>query len=248
MKRVFQILLCWLALSTTQATSKDVLVLLPLVVDKTLNDPLQIRVLGAALENNLSNDFEVYFGDTVEEKLALEYKKENCTAQSCAENLAVAFNGELIGDASIGKLDDNFIVQVQIKNIVTGQLVESVIEVCEACSPLQLFNFIKQISITDTPTSGNLTRQPALEPAAPPVRIDPAKNSIKFDSMPSGARLWINNNYIGKTPIETNVEANQIITVEVRKAGFAHRKLRHRVGLQDWRMRKIQLRELPTKR
>jgi hypothetical protein len=86
MMRILALILCLIFAPVTGAIAKDVLVLLPLNVDKSLE--AEAALLGTALQQGLSNRFDVFYGPAVESKLEEEYSKEGCTAQSCAQGLA----------------------------------------------------------------------------------------------------------------------------------------------------------------
>lgn len=213
--------------------AKDVLVLLPLNVDKSLAS--EVNLYGTALQQGLGDRYDVYFGPAVEDQLKLEYAKENCTAQSCAQNLAIAFNGELIGDTSIQKLENSFVVQVQINNIITGQIETSLIEICEDCSKLSLIQFVKAVGRKAGQRKNGT--QVTIAPIAPkPTR------KLSVNSRPRAATLYVNERFIGTTPVDIGpFEDGENISIRLEKSGHETVALKHVVGTNDRSIRSITL-------
>jgi hypothetical protein len=246
MKKLLQILTLMLYGLATPSLAKDVLVLLPLNVDKSLSR--EIQLYGTALQQGLGDRYEVYFGPAVEDQLKLEYAKEDCTAQSCAQNLAIAFNGELIGDTSIQKLENSYVVQIQINNIITGQIEDSLIEICENCSKLSLIQFVKAAgSKAGRARNSSAARLVPVTPIAPvtPVAPKPTRK-LTVNSRPRAAELYINDRFVGSTPVEIGpFEDGENIRLKLEKTGYETVSLRHIVGTNDRDIRSISLPERP---
>jgi hypothetical protein len=235
------VLLCAISLPSP-ALAREVLILLPLNVDKTLEKEAQL--FGTALQQGLSSGFDVFFGPAVEAKLEQEYSKEGCTAQSCAQNLAISFNGELIADSSIQKLDNSFVVQLQINNIITGQIVKSLIEICENCSKLSLIRFIENVGLQAT---GSPNMRQAAAPSFSPAPAKPVVN-LKINSGSVKAEVFINGENLGKAPLTTNraYSEGQRLDLRLRAPGYQDLRFSHIVGKRDAQLNKLKLEKNPT--
>ena len=217
---------------------KEVLILLPLNVDQSLKE--QSALLGTALQQGLNKNFDVYFGPAVEEKLEKEYAKADCTATSCAENVAIAFNGELIGDASVQLVDNSYVLQVQLNNVVTGRIVGSMLEICEGCSKLQLLTFVTEAGRKVQPTS----RLPAAAAPTPstPQKPKAALVALTITTVPTQAQVVIDNRVVGNSPLTTDeLEVGSVIEIALSKSGFRTRRVKHRVGTDDLKLLNLEL-------
>ena len=253
-RRVLQFLLLCALSFPSPALAKEVLILLPLNVDKTLEKEAQL--FGTALQQGLGNSFDVFFGPAVEAKLKEEYSKEGCTAQSCAQNLAISFNGELIADSSIQKLDNSFVVQLQINNIITGQIVKSLIEICENCSKLSLIRFIENVGLKAAgqipgQTPGQIPGQSSVPRVASPFFSPaPAKPmmALKINAGSVKADVFINGENLGKAPLTTNKAYldGQRLDLLLRAPGYQDLRLSHIVGKRDTRLSNLKLEKSPT--
>ena len=235
------LLLCALSFPSP-ALAKEVLILLPLNVDKTLEKEAQL--FGTALQQGLGTSFDVFFGPAVEAKLEEEYSKEGCTAQSCAQNLAISFNGELIADSSVQKLDNSFVVQLQINNIITGQIVKSLIEICENCSKLNLIRFIENVGFK---AAGAINAPRAASPSFSPTPGKPLIN-LKINAGSAKADVFINGENLGKAPLTTNkaYPEGQRLDLRLRAPGYQDLRFSHIVGKSDSRLNKLKLEKNPT--
>ena len=143
------------------------IVLLPLEVPARLQGNRD--VFAAAIQNALRDKFNVFYGTQVEEALRREIAKEDCSAESCAQNLAVEFNGEIIVDAVIKQLGKTYVLSLNFNNVITGQLEESVLSSCHECDESELFQFIRtETALAELKSEAGLTalldsRRPALD-------------------------------------------------------------------------------------
>lgn len=225
--------------SLNTASAKEVLVLLPIQVDKSLE--AEAALFGTALQQGLGGGFEVFFGPAVEEKLELEYAKEGCTAQSCVQNLAIAFNGELIGDTSIQKLEDSFVVQIQINNIVTGQIADSMIEICSGCSKLQLIQFVRMVG----------SKLAGKQPGTPTASLDfmapqvPANNGkqLEISTGSFDTEIFVNGTRVGRGPTKTDnyYDMGSRVSILLKTPGYRDIEFDHIVGRDDQRLKNISL-------
>lgn len=232
MMRIIGLIFCLVFAPVTGALAKDVLVLLPLNVDNSLEN--EAALLGTALQQGLSTGFEVFYGPAVESKLQEEYSKEGCTAESCAQGLAIAFNGELIADSSVQKLDDSYVVQLQINNIISGKIEKSLIEICEACSKLSLISFLKRAG---QKAAGSASQsQAVLAPAAPRRKLEISTGS--FDT-----QVYIDGVNLGRAPLTTPKAYRDGTRLKIRLAtpGYKELQFSHIVGRNDEQLKNINL-------
>jgi|GEM_PF-1581055 hypothetical protein len=129
------IAICVLFASHAHA-EKPNLVLLPLDLPQELLD-LESE-FGTSLQQGLLTDYTVFYGVEVERALEKEYSKLDCTAESCNQNIAIAFNGELVADASIKAVSSGYITKLVIRNVLTDQTVLAKTSVCSVCDEIAL--------------------------------------------------------------------------------------------------------------
>ncbi len=116
---------------SAQAFSKDVLVLFP--VEVSAADADLAGDYGSALQEGLQSRYKVFYGPAVEADLEKEFQKIDCDVERCAQNVAMAFNGELVADASAKKLAGGYSLKVVITNVLTNELVETKTHRCRSC-------------------------------------------------------------------------------------------------------------------
>jgi len=122
---------------------KQNLVLLPIEVvssEESYEDEY-----GAAIQSGLSDSFDVYYGPDVERELEKEYSKLDCTAESCNQALAIAFNGELIADASVSKVPGGYLLKLVITNVLTNKIVWSRTQPCEGCNVFKVIPALEEL-------------------------------------------------------------------------------------------------------
>ena len=125
------------------ANFKSNLVLLPIEVvssEESYEDEY-----GAGIQSGLSNSFRVFYGADVEKELEKEYSKLDCTAESCNQALAIAFNGELIADASVSKVPGGYLLKLIITNVLTNEVVWSKARPCKGCDLFSLLPALEQL-------------------------------------------------------------------------------------------------------
>lgn len=124
------------------AQQQENIVLLPIEVSPEYAN--QKNLIGVALQQSLSKNFNVFYGDSVEAALQAEYAKEDCSAEACVQNIAILFNGEIVVDASLQLVEKSTFLSVQFRNVITGELEAVVQDACEDCSFSDLIKFIDQ--------------------------------------------------------------------------------------------------------
>jgi hypothetical protein len=156
--------------SQLSASSRENIILLPIDVSPEYAN--QRDLIGGAFEQSLSKRYNVFYGATVEAALQEEYAKDDCSAESCVQNIAIQFNGEVVADASVQMVEDSTFIRVKFQNVITGELEAIVQEACRQCSFSQLVNFIgSQTSNIELNSSAGLTAllDKQVEPVKQPI-------------------------------------------------------------------------------
>lgn len=145
------------------------IVLLP--IDVAPEFEAQKELIGTEIQKALSNRYTVFFGEIVEEALQEEYSKDDCSAESCVQNVAIKFNGEVVVDASIQLVDTDTYFRMKFLNVITGELEAVIQEACSSCSFAQLLDFVgaQTFSVQPVRSSGLTALLDANE--APPVPL-----------------------------------------------------------------------------
>jgi len=193
-------LLCLVSLNL-QAEVKPNLVLLPM--DVSGQEAEYESEYGSALQEGLQQRYKVFYGAAVEKELEKEYSKLNCDAETCNQNVAIAFNGELIADSSVKRTSSGYLLKMVIRNVITGKVLETKTQGCRGCDEFVVINKLKQIG------AGTLNGVSNTNPSAinrvsgqgNPMTSD-ARAILIFDSQPTGTAITINGKASGKTPYQ----------------------------------------------
>jgi formylglycine-generating enzyme required for sulfatase activity len=192
------------------AQPKQNLVLLPIDVTEA-EDHLK-SLYEAALVESLSKKYTVFYGAKVEQKLKKEYDKIDCSPEQCIQNVAISFNGELVADAAVVPLGTNgYVLKLKITNVVDDQIVESKALPCRGCDQFVVISKLQSILNGNGGNSGSSTSVVSTPSASSSVeRVgsqstqmqSDARAILIFDSKPSGADVYINDQLKGKTPYQ----------------------------------------------
>ncbi len=125
---------------------KEALVILP--IDLPKSDAQLEEYYGSAVKEALGKRYKVYYGEAVVKKLEKEYAKIGCTAERCMQNIALAFNGELVADTSITRLSRGYLIKLEIINVLTDEAVESYSITCKGCDEFDVIAKLKAIGKT----------------------------------------------------------------------------------------------------
>ena len=144
-------------------TDKERLVLMPLRVGD--EDNSRQAAMETALVEGLQQKFEVFSGEQVAQKARQIFlkesrtaKKKECNETRCMQDIAEAFQSELIATASVSKQDDGYFLSLNIQNIFDNKVVYSKSTPCKNCDAYKVVEKLKQIS--DATDSRNNTDSP----------------------------------------------------------------------------------------
>lgn len=145
---------------------KERLVLMPLRVpdeDKNLLGSME-----TALVQGMQTQYEVFSGEQVATKAKAIFLKESratakkeCDETRCMQDIAIAFQAELIATANVTKRDGGYFMALSIQNIFDNKVVYSNSVACEGCTTFQVVNKLKELS-------GDMAQSPVASASIPP--------------------------------------------------------------------------------
>ena len=127
---------------------KDRLVLMPLRVDE--DDKGLQGSMETALVEGLQEKYTVFSGEQVAQKAHLIFMKESkntahteCDETRCMQNIAGAFQSELIATANVSKQDGSYFLALSVQNIFDSKVVYSKSLTCKSCDATQVVEQLK---------------------------------------------------------------------------------------------------------
>ena len=142
-KMVLNLFCCFIFLFQTAAyAAKPPLILMP-VQGKglTTQDRDNYRI---ALQEGMSSRYTVFGGAEVEKKLQ-KYSAKTCDANQCLQEVAIDFQGELIGRLVVTPSGEGYVLAVEIKNIFDDKVIESRNIPCEGCNSFAVMRKLKDL-------------------------------------------------------------------------------------------------------
>ena len=141
---------------TTQQVEKEKLVLMPLRVPETDKD--LIGAMETALVEGLQQKYVVFSGEQVSQKAREIFLKESrntahkeCDETKCMENIAMAFQAELLATANVTKKDGSYFIALSIQNIFDNKVEYSKSSTCKNCDATEVVEKLKELSGTVAP-------------------------------------------------------------------------------------------------
>ena len=221
------------------------LVLLPLV-GTGLNES-EKQAYQAALEDALSIQYEVFSGNQVIE--ALKKQTEfTCTAESCMENIAIEFQGELVGRGTVtSEKDGSYILIIKIKNVIDDKVVFSKSQGCPSCSINDVITILKQMILGKQTPVFEQIRSPGGPLHSEIVRITPETSGdndssvamVILESQPDGADVYLGDALSGQTPYKmSKLKAGQYLQFTLKKKDYHPKTVAVRLkgGINDLKM------------
>jgi len=131
--------------------AKENLVLMPLRV--AAEDSGLQGAMETALVEGLQLKYKVFSGEQVAQKARAIFLKESrntskkeCDETRCMQDIALAFQAELIATANVAKQDGSYFLAISIQNIFDNKVEYSKSLTCENCSKVQMISKIKELS------------------------------------------------------------------------------------------------------
>jgi len=134
------------------SAEKERLVLMPLHVPEEDTD--LAGAMDAALVKGLQQKYDVFSGEQVAQKARAIYFKINkatavnahCDETRCMQDIAEAFQAELIATANVSKKEGSYFLSLSIQNIFDNKVVQSESLTCEKCTAVQVVEKLKELS------------------------------------------------------------------------------------------------------
>lgn len=127
---------------------KERLVLMPLRVGADIQPML--GAMETALAQGLQQQYTVFAGEDVAKKTRDIFKKEsakkNCDETRCMEDIAIAFQSELIATANVTKIDGGYLLALSIRNVMDNKSVYNNSLPCKGCDAFQVVDRLKELS------------------------------------------------------------------------------------------------------
>jgi hypothetical protein len=119
--------------------------------DKNLTGAME-----TALVKGLQLKYDVFSGEQVSQKAHEIFMKENrntahkeCDETKCMQNIAMAFQAELIATANVTKQDGVYYLALSINNIFDNKVVYSESTTCRSCDAAEIVDKLKELAGED---------------------------------------------------------------------------------------------------
>ena len=137
------------------------------------------------------------------------------------------FGVELIVDASVSKVQDEYILKMSVQSILRKDPVEEKTETCRNCTISDRLKILKLMGAGKTVSDH---WQPTLSESSNSA-------TLVFDSYPSDASVYINGQNVGVTPYRgVGYDIGQDLEIEIRKFGY---RAFHKTIMLNQRIRKF---------
>jgi len=229
-KRILLILILISFTNNAYSKNNPRLVLLPL--SGTGLSLAEKQAYQAALEDSLSNQYEVFSGSQVIEALKKQTQFE-CTAESCMENIAIEFQGELVARGTVdSKHENSYILVIKIRNVFNDKVILSKSQGCSPCKINDVISTLKQM------ISGKKSEIPVIiqgqnfvsgPSQSKVIRITPEISGdiyssvamVIIESEPDQADVFLGDTLSGQTPYTMqNLKAGQTLQFTLKKINY----------------------------
>lgn len=200
-----------LFISSTVIAGKPALILLP-VQGQNINriDQEHYRI---ALQKSLSRYFKVYSGGEVEKRLE-KSSAITCDVNECLQEVAISFQGELIGRMVLTSMDGGFLVAIEIKNIFDDQTIASNNIACEGCNNFDVIRELNKMTLSfeqDNTSASVAIESPVVdENIVEPIEVKKsdlsAREKIIWESIDNGDSAEMYQLYLDQYPNGVYVE------------------------------------------
>ena len=181
---------------------KQRLVLMPLRVPEGSKN--MQAAMSSALVFGLQQRYEVFEGERVAQKAREIFLKESrnmasteCNEVRCMQNIAEAFQSELIAVAYVTKIDGGYLLSLNIQNIFDNKVVYSNTLPCQNCNDFQVVEYLKVLdseSMSATASGGNAI------PAPPVSNNNNISENALWDETQRGNRVADYRAYLAQFP------------------------------------------------
>ena len=181
---------------------KERLVLMPLRVSED-NKSMQ-SVMETALVQGLQQKYVVFQGEQVAQKAREIFLKESrnkasneCNEIRCLQNIAEAFQAELIATANVTKIEGGYLLSLNIQNIFDNKAVYSNALPCRNCDGFQVVEKLKSLASETTNSTQQAT---GTTPAMPTNNGAIVSENSLWDETQRGNKISDYRAYLGQYP------------------------------------------------
>lgn len=120
--------------------------------------PLQGAMETALLEG-LQQKYQVFTGDKVDQRRREVFAKESkkgkidCDETKCLQDIAAAFNSELLAVVSVAKQSDGYFLAINIRNLWDDKVIYSKSVPCKGCDAYAVVDKLKELVDTPAPVA-----------------------------------------------------------------------------------------------
>jgi len=204
------------------------------ITDKIVVMPLRSNSLSESekelfetkLKEGFTSRYDVYSGDVVLKKMA-QYQLTECAIDECYKKITSEFNTSIIGTASVEKESEGYSLNFLVRDVYTGQDIETYADFCNLCDKSSALDKIKAMAAGGITLSTPAFLSPIGTNGTTGItRITPTVSGevnsdmavLIFDTEPSGTRVYIGNAEAGMSPFQqSNLKAGQTILITVKK-------------------------------
>jgi hypothetical protein len=129
--------------SASANPDRPALVLLPInAINTDASIKEQYRI---AVQRGLNQRYRVFSGAVVEQQLEKSTAR-SCDTTECLQEVAIAFQGELIAYVVVTPSGNGAILSLEIKNIFRDAIIESQSENCRRCDTFAIIDHLRQLA------------------------------------------------------------------------------------------------------
>jgi hypothetical protein len=140
--------------NVVQVPPKVFVVVMPLIATGGLERDT-VMSFENALTEALSTTYQVYYGKKVQDTVDTFYKArtseakagQDCDDTKCLQDIAIAFQSELIAVCNVKKMADGFFISLKIQNVTEDTVVLSKNVTCENCNDFAAMKALQRIIV-----------------------------------------------------------------------------------------------------
>jgi len=112
---------------------------------------MELSAYRAAIAQELNEKYDVFTGDEVDRKIDEIFAAESrealeCDTTKCFQEVAIAFQAELIATSMVLPKADRYLLRLEIINILDNKVLYARSEPCEACNETDVINTLKAMA------------------------------------------------------------------------------------------------------
>lgn len=148
------------------------------------------RIYRTAIVNALKEKYVVLSGDQVDAKVNEIFEKESresieCDTEKCFQDIAIAFQAELIASCTVLKVEGGYMLNLQINNVIENRSIVAESEPCKGCDQFKIINLLKAMAKgvpPDSSTTEHRDSPKAIEKEAEVAEESKSTKAIEIDA------------------------------------------------------------------